>query len=178
MTIILSRGIGPVNSNLWDDWRAAEPTDIRRKASIIDVTDGLPNYQWGQDMQMEETGYWQKKYIPVSAYDTDGTYKISYAILTDGAQDDYQLAHTQDLVLIRFADVLLMHSELSETANGINRVRARVNLARVGYSLAALKNMRNKISSILVALLLLAVACDPVKALWIRLTLLNCLKIV
>jgi hypothetical protein len=31
----------------------------------------------------------------------------------------------QDIVLIRFADVLLMHSELSETVTGINLVRAR-----------------------------------------------------
>lgn len=135
-------GIGPVNGQLWDDWRAAEPTDMRRKASIIDVTDELPNYQWGQDMQMEETGYWQKKYIPVSAYDTDGTYTISYAILTDGAQNDYQLAHTQDLVLIRFADVLLMHAELSETATGINQVRERAGLEAVAYSLDALKKER------------------------------------
>jgi starch-binding outer membrane protein, SusD/RagB family len=53
-----------------------------------------------------------------------------------------QLAHTQDMVLIRFADVLLMHAELSETATNLNRVRARVDLPAINYSLAALKRER------------------------------------
>jgi len=47
------------------------------------------------------------------------------------------------LVLIRFADVLLMQSELKEDVAGINRVRARANLAPItAYSLAALQNER------------------------------------
>ena len=53
-----------------------------------------------------------------------------------------QLAHTQDHVLIRFADVLLMHSELTGDATGLNRVRERVDLPAVGYSLEALKRER------------------------------------
>jgi len=63
----------------------------------------------------------------------------------------------QDIVLIRFADVLLMHSELSETVEGINQVRARSNVdvedplsgemvptlpPLTAYSLEALKNER------------------------------------
>ena len=35
---------------------------------------------------------------------------------------------TQDLVLIRFADVLLMHAEMTRTIDGINRVRTRAQL--------------------------------------------------
>ena len=35
-----------------------------------------------------------------------------------------------------------MHSELTETADGLNRVRARVGLPAVGYSLQALQNER------------------------------------
>lgn len=135
-------GAGPVNGDLWNEWRNAEPNDIRRTASILDADAELEDYQWGQDTQMEETGYWQKKYMPVSAYDEEEEFTVSYAILTDDAIVDYQRAHTQDLVLIRFADVLLMHSELSETATGINRVRARVDLDPVGYSLAAIKKER------------------------------------
>jgi hypothetical protein len=102
----------------------------------------LESYEWGADKQMEETGFWQKKYVPVTAYDEDGNFKISYTILTDGALDDYQRAHTQDLVLIRFADVLLMHAELSQDATGLNRVRARVGLPPVSYSLDAIKKER------------------------------------
>lgn len=135
-------GAGPVNSEMWNEWRQAEPTDLRRTASILNVETELESYEWGADKQMEETGFWQKKYMPVTAYDTDGLFTISYAILTDGAIVDYQRAHTQDLVLIRFADVLLMHSELTQDATGLNRVRARVGLPPVAYSLDAIKKER------------------------------------
>jgi hypothetical protein len=135
-------GAGPVNSEMWNEWRQAEPTDLRRTASILNVETELESYEWGADKQMEETGFWQKKYVPVTAYDEDGNFKISYTILTDGALDDYQRAHTQDLVLIRFADVLLMHAELSQDATGLNRVRARVGLPPVSYSLDAIKKER------------------------------------
>lgn len=134
-------GAGPVNSKLWNDWRAAEPNDVRREGSIINADTDLADYIYGADSQMEETGFWQKKYIAITAYD-NGALIPSYAILADGAQADYQLAHTQDLVLIRFADVLLMHAELTETATNLNRVRARAGLPAINYSLAALKRER------------------------------------
>ena len=134
-------GAGPVNSTLWEDWGQTEPTDIRREGSIINVETDLENYIYGADSQMEETGFWQKKYVPVTAYD-DGALIPSYAILQDAAPADLQLAHTQDLVLIRFADVLLMHAELAENAESLNKVRRRVNLADVPYSLEALKRER------------------------------------
>ncbi|RQP12273.1 MAG: RagB/SusD family nutrient uptake outer membrane protein [Parapedobacter sp.] len=134
-------GAGPVNPRLWSEWRQAEPTDIRRTGSIIDVENDLDDYIYGADAQMEETGFWQKKYIPVTAYD-EGTLIPSYAILKDAAPTDYQLAHTQDHVLIRFADVLLMHSELSENATSMNLVRSRAGLTPVAYSLEALKRER------------------------------------
>lgn len=48
-----------------------------------------------------------------------------------------------DIILIRYADVLLMHSELTETVSGINQVRARAKLApRAAYSLDILKKER------------------------------------
>ncbi len=136
-------GAGPVNSNLWNEWRAAEPTDIRRTGSILNVATDVDSYIFGADNQMEETGFWQKKYIAITAYDkTTNALLPSYAILANAAQAEMQLAHTQDLVLIRFADVLLMHAELSETATNLNRVRARAKLGPVAYSLAALKKER------------------------------------
>ena len=134
-------GAGPVNSRLWQAWAQAEPTDIRRTGSIINADADLEDYIYGADAQMEETGVWQKKYIPITAYD-EGNLIPSYAILKDAAPSDYQLAHTQDLILIRFADVLLMHAELKEDATNLNKVRARVNLAPVAYSLDALKRER------------------------------------
>ena len=55
---------------------------------------------------------------------------------------DYQTANIQDLILIRFADVLLMHSELTETNTGLNRVRQRAGLEPKGYSLEAIQRER------------------------------------
>lgn len=135
-------GAGPVNGALWDEWKQAEPEDIRRTASILDAEAELEDYQWGADSQMEETGYWQKKCIPITAYDKEGNFYKSYSILKDGFTSDYQRENTQDLVLIRFADVLLMHSELSSNATSLNKVRARAGLEPVSYSLDALKKER------------------------------------
>jgi len=65
---------------------------------------------------------------------------------TDGwAQnsENLQLNNIHDLVLIRFADVLLMQSELKENTDGINRVRERAGLSPISsYSLQALQNER------------------------------------
>jgi hypothetical protein len=53
-----------------------------------------------------------------------------------------QLMHAQDFIFMRFADVLLMHSEITGTATGMNAVRNRAGLPPVAYSLAALKQER------------------------------------
>lgn len=69
--------------------------------------------------------------------------KIMYG--ADGWINDnlMQTGSIHDLVLIRFADVLLMQSELKEDVSGINRVRSRAGLEPIGtYSLAALQNER------------------------------------
>jgi len=135
-------GGGPVNSTLWNEWEKAEPDDIRRKASIIDVVEECDNYMFGQDTQMDDTGYWQKKYIALRAYDGSGELKNTFASLMWGMPDDFSMGHPQDICIIRFADVLLMQSELKENADGINQVRSRVNLPAVNYSAQALRQER------------------------------------
>lgn len=143
-------GIGPVNPQLIAEWQAAEPDDIRLWGSVIDVESDLDGFEWGADLAMEETGYCQKKYLAITAYDheteiSDGKYKLmtSYSYFMYGTPEaPVELASTQDLVLIRFADVLLMHSELTGTADGMNRVRKRAGLKEVPYSLEALKRER------------------------------------
>lgn len=135
-------GVGPVNAQLWNQWIEDEPTDIRREGSIIDIAAELPNFDpesfrnW-----MEATGYWQKKYIAINAHDASGALTL-YSCLVYGTNYNFQLAHTQDLTIIRFADILLMHSELTETNTGMNRVRNRAGLPSVPYSLEALKKER------------------------------------
>ncbi|MDR3252191.1 MAG: RagB/SusD family nutrient uptake outer membrane protein [Tannerella sp.] len=135
-------GAGPVNSTLWTEWQRAEPNDMRRKASILDVEDECKNFIYGADKQMEETGFWQKKYICIRAHDSEGTLKNSFSSLMWTNNDNFQLRQVQDLIVIRFADALLMQSELKENADGINKVRARAKLPAVTYSLDALKRER------------------------------------
>ena len=133
---------GTANKKLWDDWESAEPNDIRRKGSIININEEYPGYVGQTAKQREGTGFWAKKYISIQAYSEDkSTIYDTYAFY-EGASNDYQTGLTQDLVLIRFADVLLMHSELTETADGINKVRARAGLENVSFSLDALKAER------------------------------------
>ncbi|MCD7975988.1 MAG: RagB/SusD family nutrient uptake outer membrane protein [Tannerellaceae bacterium] len=137
-------GAGPVNSRLWNEWTQAEPNDIRRKASILDATDTeeCSDYLWGQDTQMEETGYWQKKIINIQAYDGGERYDV-FGYPMYGAQNDIALGSVTDLILIRFSDVLLMHSELKKDVTGINRVRTRAGLNPISaYSDEALRNER------------------------------------
>jgi hypothetical protein len=56
---------------------------------------------------------------------------------------NFQTSNIHDLVLLRFADVLLMQSELKEDVSGINKVRARAGLSPIGsYSLKALQDER------------------------------------
>ncbi len=142
-------GMGTVNKTLWDAW---DDSDIRKKASIMDVTD--PDEAVSaiytldgsdpHDKQMDETGYWQKKYRPVNVYKKAIKDWHNYSIDMWGiSTKNFQLDNTQDIVLLRFADVLLMHSEISQTVDGINKVRERVGLPDIGtYTLAALQNER------------------------------------
>lgn len=144
-------GAGPVSPKLWSEWEAAEPNDPRREASILDGS-ATEDYIFGGDKQMEETGFWQKKIVAttgVKTYKADGSLDALFNSFTssteyygDGAADDMQLGHEVDLNVIRYADVLLMHSELSGTADRMNQVRERAGLPAVGYSETAIRNER------------------------------------
>ncbi len=147
-------GAGPVAPNLVNDWNAAESGDMRRDASVQNVND-LPNYTFGGGSWadfIQETDYYAKKQAPISARYTDGTGATQYAPVFEyvmygenGWQNDnlMQTGNIHDLVLIRFADVLLMQSELKEDVGGINQVRDRSGLAPIGsYSLEALQKER------------------------------------
>ena len=120
----------------------AEPEDMRREASIFDATKILTPED--NDAQMEETGYINKKITSVRS--KGGDY-FSFAATPTYWGDEiafghFQASHPQNVMVIRFADVLLMHSELTRTADGMNRVRARAKLPAVSYSDEALRNER------------------------------------
>ncbi len=156
-------GAGPVAPNLVKDWKAADPDgkDVRLKATVCDVNDKneMPNYvRGGWADFVQESDYYSKKWSPIcskndgSIKNDDGTPKEYVACFetlmypdnweTSGV-DNFQLSNIHDLVLIRFADVLLMQSELKEDVTGINKVRARAGLDPIAsYSLMALQNER------------------------------------
>lgn len=141
-------GGGPVNSQLWNEWITYEPNDIRRQASIMDVSDTneMEQYYWGGDGQMEETGYWNKKYIAMNAKRTNKegkTEAVNYSVILYNASDDYRRNNTQDTYIVRYADVLLMLSELTKDVSYMNEVRERVGLpALSSYSEEALRRER------------------------------------
>lgn len=135
--------LGSVCPQIWEEWIAAEPTDIRRQGSIIDLDAEAPVYRAEGFDSWEETMYRAKKFMPVSAYDAKGNLKCSFTVLEWGVPNVMGQAYITDFPLLRFADVLLMHSELSQTTTGIDRVRGRVGLPSIGtYSLEALQKER------------------------------------
>lgn len=138
-------GAGPVNPALWADWSEAEPNDMRKVASICKISDELPNYTkggWADFVQ--ETDFYGKKWSPISSKKSDGSgyWETFEQDMYDYTTVNFQLSNIHDLVLIRFADVLLMQSELKGDATGMNKVRARSGLPAVAYSLKALQNER------------------------------------
>ena len=141
---------GPVCEKLWTDW-AEDPDyagDYRRVGSICDRAVEIPNYPGDKAKEVENTNLLAKKYIGCEAYNEDhsGRY-LSYAYYY-GSENNRQSGLTQSLVWLRFADVLLMHAELSEGKviyngkNGVNAVRQRAGLGDIPYSLTNLKKER------------------------------------
>jgi hypothetical protein len=141
-------GFGPVNPRLVEQWIVDEPSDsIRRSGSVLDLDDpaeGLVSYDEGGWEQVDDTHLFSKKYTVITAWRNKDLREVysSYGIPMHGATDEDYLSATQDIVLLRFADILLMHSELSQTNTGLNLVRQRVGLQPVPYSLDAIKKER------------------------------------
>ena len=140
-------GAGPVSSAFYSDWAQEEPNDMRRNASIENV-DNLYAYTMGAWKDgVQETKYHEKKNSPISCMNSDSYngYSETFETLMFGAglENSVQLGNIHPLNIIRFADVLLMQSELTGTVDGINSVRARAGLPALStYSLAALQNER------------------------------------
>lgn len=141
-------GYGPVSPAFVREWTAAEPNDPRRDAAICYIPRELPNYDRSEGWEdwAQETDYINKKLTPIGGKDSDGNIKLFSHLMYDNglwSAEDKDINCTQDLVLLRYADILLMRSELYEDASkGMNDVRARVGLPAVSYSLEALQNER------------------------------------
>ena len=141
---------GPVCERLWTDW-AEDPDyagDYRRVGSICDRAVEIPNYPGDPAKEVENTNLLAKKYIGCEAYDPEtGQRMLSYGYFY-GSENNRQTGLTQSLVWLRFADVLLMHSELTDGKevyqgkSGLNAVREHAKLPDIPYSLQSLKKER------------------------------------
>ena len=142
-------GQGTPSCNIWDDWTTAEReggyTDKRKKASLIDFDHELANYTYESD-DCEESGYGVKKYAAVNL-DANGGKDWTWWSQAPGYSssslgDKMQGDHFEDFYLMRYADVLLMLSELTGDAQYMNQVQARAGVPQTAYSLKAIQDER------------------------------------
>ena len=141
-------GFATVNPDLWNTWDAS---DIRRMGSIWSVMDEAPDpdgYQIGAENQMEESLLWQKKTQAIACYINDKwffEFTSSSLYYGNDKKDFGRKKCTTDFTLMRFADVLLMHAELTDGKviyngmDGMNAVRNRAKLPQIAYSVDALR---------------------------------------
>jgi hypothetical protein len=140
-------GWGSVNPQLWDSY---ETGDLRQAGSILKI--GYPeenqeyqegNFQYGRNQYQYETGCYIKKYTPINGKDENGNWKGIYYLMY-GGQDNMQLWNMQDLVVLRFADVLLMAAELEcpKAQEYFDAVRTRAGLDSKPVTLENIKAER------------------------------------
>lgn len=153
-------GQGTINANLWDDWSDADP---RKKATILNAPEELQAYYFTTSCS-EDAGLYNKKWICVTSMDSYktfgsgddenpggtggdhyawwGVWRMQNTKTSAPNGNSFQGDHFSDIVLLRLADVMLMHSELTGTADQMNKVRARAGLAATTYSWQNIKNER------------------------------------
>lgn len=135
-------GFGPVNPQTWEEW---PDEDIRKMGSIYSVEDET-SYVSGyvyDSSQAQETGFWQKKYMPINIYDANHK-ATGYATVLYGAYNHFTRNNAQDIMIIRFADILLMGAELGgpNAQLYLDKVRGRVGLPSVPATLENIKKER------------------------------------
>ncbi len=134
-------GWGTVNSRLWNQW---DDGDTRKVGSILEMGNpeqGTENYE--PNKGDHETGFFNKKYTTIQHDGPDGIKGMFYYLYEMNHGDPMQLWAAQDFYLMRYADVLLMYAEITETAEPLNEVRVRAGLEPLGgYTLADLKKER------------------------------------
>ena len=142
-------GQGTPSCNLWDDWTDAENvgsyTDKRKKATLIDLEGELEAYTYEKD-DCEESGYAVKKYADVNLdanpADNDSWWKQAPGYTSSSLDNPQQGDHFEDYYLMRYADVLLMLTELTGDASYMNEVQRRAGVPETAYSLKAVQNER------------------------------------
>ncbi len=143
-------GQGTPSCNIWDDWTYAENLgnykDIRKLGTLIDLDNELEAYTYEKD-DCEESGYGVKKYADVNldacAADNDSWWSRCPGYSASSLDNKQQGDHFEDYYLMRYADVLLMLTELTGQVQYMNQVQARAGVPlTTSYSLTALQNER------------------------------------
>ena len=142
-------GQGTPSCNIWDDWTDAERTggytDIRKLGSLIDLENELESYTYEKD-DNEESGFACKKYADVNLdanpKDNDSWWKQAPGYTGSSLDNEQQGDHFEDFYLMRYADVLLMLTELTGDASYMNEVQARAGVPQTAYSLKNVQNER------------------------------------
>ena len=146
-------GQGTPSCNIWDDWTAAENAggdaskqykDIRKLGSLIDCDHELAAYSYVKD-DCEESGYACKKWCGVTLDALTGDTPWWHAVQEGfkGTLDNpMQGEHFEDFYLMRYADVLLMLTELTGDASYMNQVQKRAGVPETAYSLKAVQDER------------------------------------
>ena len=142
-------GQGTPSCNIWDDWTDAERTnnytDLRKKASLIDLDNELQNYTYEKD-DCEESGYSVKKYAEVNldacAANNDTWWSMCEGYSSSSLDNKMQGDHFEDFYLMRYSDVLLMLTELTGDASYMNQVQRRAGVPETPYSLKAVQDER------------------------------------
>lgn len=136
-------GFLPVNPKLYDQW---PNEDIRKKGSIWNVDDtseGTDEFMKGADMQWQETNFIGKKYIPVNVVN-NGVKENYSRRLYPGMPDNFMLNNTQNIIILRLADVYLMGAELgsARAQEYMDAVRTRAGLPSVAPTLENIQQER------------------------------------
>ncbi|MBQ6203793.1 MAG: RagB/SusD family nutrient uptake outer membrane protein [Prevotella sp.] len=144
-------GQGTPSCNIWDDWTAAENnqanpyTDKRKLASMIDLDNELAGYTYEAD-DNEESGYAVKKYAEVNLdacnANNDTWWSMCEGYTSSSLENKMQGDHFEDFYLMRYADVLLMLTELTGDAQYMNQVQRRAGVPETPYSWKAVQDER------------------------------------
>ena len=142
-------GQGTPSVNLWQDWTAAETagnySDIRKLGTLIDLEHELASYTYEKG-DCEESGYGVKKYADVNldacAADNDSWWSMCPGYSSSSLDNKQQGDHFEDFYLMRYADVLLMLTELTGDAQYMNQVQKRAGVPQTAYSWQAIHDER------------------------------------
>jgi hypothetical protein len=150
-------GQGTINANLWLEWPDSDP---RKRATIVCCTDHfgdtpeIPSFVFTTSCS-EDAGLYNKKWMPITSpastwsdFNTCYTWwgalreQIGGGEIAQNNGNSFQGEHYADMVLLRLADVMLMHAELTGDRTYLNMVQRRAGVTETDATLANIQNER------------------------------------